>query len=224
MAFRKRDQEKIAEIKNLIIERGISDHQPALCDVLTYQLEEEYSQAAKLAEKHAIYFAVASQGAFCWLVEGERDKASNILERTRFQANTANWWLQGIIAASYGAWEVYGEAMCLASGRKLSQPEATTSDLWVEYGKSPRVGSAFSRHSIFLAYLPPSPDCQSISKFRGMACPLHSYIQIIASPSMRPTSLRLKTGRRQMVQVTRRGIKCQSRAIHTTSSAARWCG
>ena len=139
MAFRKRDQEKIAEIKNLIIERGISDHQPALCDVLTYQLEEEYSQAAKLAEKHAIYFAVASQGAFCWLVEGERDKASNILERTRFQANTANWWLQGIIAASYGAWEVYGEAMCLASGRKLSQPEATTSDLWVRiWEESPR--------------------------------------------------------------------------------------
>jgi hypothetical protein len=133
IAFGRRDKATISKIKTLIVELGANEHQPVLCDIVNYELQGKYLDGAKLAEKHAdAYFAIAAQGAFCWLAAGQPIKASNILDRAvQFQPNMATWWLRGIIAASNGATEVYREAMSRACGKKLSDDADAPPDLWL---------------------------------------------------------------------------------------------
>ena len=133
IAFGRRDKATISKIKALIIELGLNEHQSVLCDVISYELQDNYLEGARLAEKHAdAYFAIAAQGAFCWLAAGQPVRASNILDRAvQFLPNRATWWLRGIIAASNGATEVYREAMSRAYGKKLSDDADAPPDLWV---------------------------------------------------------------------------------------------
>lgn len=131
IAFERRDQATIRQAKSMVIEQGMNDHQPALCDVLDYELQGKYELGALLAEKHADYFTVASQGAFCWLVERQADKASALLDKPVFQANKSTWWLRGLIAGCQGSGEIYLEAMSQSYGKELSEEEASDPVLWV---------------------------------------------------------------------------------------------
>jgi len=131
IAFERRDRVSVSRIKQLMIEQGKDEHQPALCDILDYELSGRYEAAAELAEHHQAYFPAAAQGAFCWLVAGEPGKASDLLDKARFQPNKANWWLRGVIAACNGGDELYREAMSRACGHPLGEEEKTATDLWL---------------------------------------------------------------------------------------------
>jgi len=132
LSHQERDRSRIARLRELIASAGINEHQPILCDVLTLQLDGDYAEAAELALQHTDYFAVAAQGAFCALANGDVEQAGHLLERGRFVPNSATWWLRGVVALCQGQGAIYLESMSRSLGRDLAQGEAEDVALWIK--------------------------------------------------------------------------------------------
>ncbi|MEJ5914400.1 hypothetical protein [Pseudokineococcus sp. 1T1Z-3] len=131
LAFQRQDRPKLRQIRDMISDAGINEHQPVLCEILLLQLQHEYSRAAQLAELHVDYFGIVAQGAFCWLVEGRVEEAASLFERGRFVSNDATWWLRALIALCQAVPAVYAEAISRIVGSEPVRDGAPDPEQWV---------------------------------------------------------------------------------------------
>ncbi|MGR6962971.1 hypothetical protein ACU610_00675 [Geodermatophilus sp. URMC 61] len=139
IAFAQGDGRSVSRARDAILAQGINEHQPSLCDILSLQLQGRYEAAAVLGESHLGYPTVAAQVAFCWLVEGDPDRALKAYEAGRLQSNSATCWLRGLIAAQQGAADVYFEAMGQAAAGVVEMSDTRDPLAWaLIWAESPR--------------------------------------------------------------------------------------
>ena len=131
IAFQQRDRDAMREIRQLIVNQPLNEHQPVLCDVLELQLSRKYREAAELGESHSNYFSITSQAAFCWLVEGDVKRAVATLENGRYVSNEATNWLRGVLALCSGSEELYRESMSALVHREFFPEELQDRHFWV---------------------------------------------------------------------------------------------
>ena len=131
LAFQIRDAGRINKIRQMVFGDPLHQNQVVLCDVALLQIAGEYGRAAELSLGHHKYFPVAAQAAFCWLVEGEVKRADDTLSTPRFNANSANVWLRGVIALCQGASDLYEECMRESSGGELHDLDFADRNVWL---------------------------------------------------------------------------------------------
>ncbi|MGI5187660.1 hypothetical protein ACQEVI_05885 [Promicromonospora sp. CA-289599] len=190
LAHQQGDRERIVKIRQVATEGEMSDSAIALCDLVTDQIERRFARAAEKALDYTDYFALVCQGAFSALVAGEVERATFLFESGRFVANSASWWLRGLIALCQGSAEVYWESMAQALGRELSVNERSDPLLWLHVWaeRPPWIGN----YPAF--YFPRLPalltGLQEDIVFMDSYVPLQSMYPLsgVSLPVLRPTA------------------------------------
>lgn len=132
LAHQQRDSARVGRIRRLIVDQGINDNQPILCDVIDEQIDGNYESAALKAAERTDYFTLLCQGAFAALSAGKVERASFLFESGRFIPNPAAWWLRGLIALCQESPDVYCNSMSEALGRDLEAHEQADPLLWLK--------------------------------------------------------------------------------------------
>lgn len=130
-ALARRDMVTIKEVRSIAVQAARPEW-ITLCASIAFQCSEDYQMAAITAETELDYPACVHQAAFGWLVAGDSEKASKLLNGTKLvRDNPAIDWLTGLVALRSSRGQLALMSLERSIDKSLSDEEALDPNLWL---------------------------------------------------------------------------------------------